>query len=402
MRYAPMVDRIGAQPDGAGPDAWAIHARATAAAARGEQINGQPVIVLSVGDPDLDTPLSVREAAIRALHAGDTHYTDIPGRRALRVAIARRFAERAPGDWGPENVMVAAGAQNALFGASLCVAGPGDAIVAIDPMYVSYAATVRVSGAALIRCPTRPEDGFRPTRAALEAAITPETRAILYSSPNNPSGAMLSETELETIATVAKERDLWVMADEVYAQIGFDRPHRSIAGLPGMAERTVTLDGLSKSHAMTGWRMGWAIGPTELIDHLQNLGHCMLYGLPGFSQAAALAALDAGGEGAWSAAAEMREIYRKRRDRFVAAIARIGALSCAAPEGGMFGLVDVRATGLSSRIFAERLFAEQGVATLDARAFGASADGFVRVSFVVEDAVIDDACARIAAFVEAL
>lgn len=402
MRYAPMVGRIGAQPDGAGPEAWEIHYRASVAAERGERINGREVIVLSVGDPDLDTPKPMIDAAIRALRAGDTHYTGISGRQELREAIAGRFAERVPGVWRAENVMVAAGAQNALFGASLCIAGPDDAIVAIDPMYISYSATVRVSGAALIRCSTRPEEGFRVTRAALEAAITPETRAILYSSPNNPSGVMLADAELETIAAVAIERDLWVMADEVYSQIAFDHPHRSIAGLPGMAERTVTLDGLSKSHAMTGWRMGWAIGPTELIGHFHNLAHCMLYGLPGFSQAAALAALRDGEGGGWSAASEMREIYRRRRDRFVGAISRIDELSCATPEGGMFGLVDVRATGLSSQVFAERLFEEQGVATLDARAFGPAADGFVRVSFVVEDAVIDDACARIAAFVARL
>lgn len=399
MRFSALVERVGAVEDGAGPEAWALHMRAADAAARGETVGGAPIIVMSVGDPDLETPRLVKDAGIAAIEANDTHYAAIAGKERLRRAVAERFARRVGGDWSAENVIISAGAQSALFSASMCLFGPGDAVAALEPSYVTYGATIGAPGAEMVKTAAAAADGFRPTRVGLEAALSDRTRAILFATPNNPTGVMLSAAELEMIAAIAIERDLWVVADEVYADIGFDRPHLSIAGLPGMAERTVTIGSLSKSHAMTGWRVGWAIGPAQLIRHMENLAICMLYGLPGYNQEAAIAALS---EEGLAASAEMREIYRRRRDRFVRLIAEAPPLVCATPEGGMFGLVDVRGTGLAAAEFCERLYAQQGVATLAGDPFGPSAKGFVRVSFALSEAAIVDACERIAAFVRTL
>lgn len=401
--FAAMVDRIGAQEDGAGPEAWDIHVRAVTAQSAGQRVAGKPVIVMSVGDPDLETPPAVKAAAIAAIEGNDTHYTPILGRDALRSAIAKRFAQQSGLATGPENVFVASGTQGAMFSAMLCLTEAGTDVIAFEPMYLSYTATIRASGAGLVHAAMPSAGGFRPTKAALEAAITPRSRAILYASPNNPTGVMITRAEAEAIAEVAIEHDLWVVADEVYAATGFDRAHVSIAALPGMAERTVTIGSLSKSHAMTGWRIGWAIGPTALTQHFENLALCMLYGLPGFAQAGALAALtDEAEGGAWPAAAEMCEIYRRRRDVFVRAINQIPGLRCDPPEGGMFGLVDVRGTGLSAAAFAEGLYEAEGVAVLPADPFGASAAGFVRVSFAIAEAELAEACERIAGFVRGL
>ena len=193
------------------------------------------------------------------------------------------------------------------------------------------------------------------------------------------------------MAEVARKHDLWVISDEVYGQLTYDREHLSIASLPGMAERTVILNSLSKTHAMTGWRVGWVIAPPALVGHLDNLLLCMLYGLPGFIQEAALKALELDEEVIGSA----REVYRRRRDLVVAGLKQVQLLDCREPEAGMFMLVDVRRTGLSSMDFAWQLFRATGVSVLDAQAFGASAEGFVRISFTVADEVLKDACQRL-------
>jgi aspartate/methionine/tyrosine aminotransferase len=293
-----------------------------------------------------------------------------------------------------ENTIVLAGAQNALFATSLCLFEPGDEVIVLDPMYVTYEATLRVSGADLVVAPPRRESGFRPDIAAIERAVTPRTRAILFANPSNPTGVVMSEAELSGIAEIAARHDLWVISDEVYAALTFDAPHISIAALPGMAERTVTVGSLSKSHAMTGWRCGWAIGPELLIRHMEKLSLSMLYGLPSFIQEGATAALT---EGAAEMAA-MRDIYRHRRDLVHSALGDVDGLAALKPEAGMFLLLDVRDTGLSASEWAWGLLREQGVAVLDATAFGPSAAGFVRISYAHPDDVLLEACSRIRRF----
>jgi aspartate/methionine/tyrosine aminotransferase len=383
MQFSPLVTRI----SGDGASAWLTHYEAVAARERGED-----VIILSVGDPDLDTPAPVVERAIEQLRAGDTHYVAAAGRLALRQAIARAHTARSGQAVGAENVVFAAGAQNALFIASLCLAATGDEVVTFEPLYPTYPATIEVSGARLVRAP--PTAGLRPDVSALAALITPRTRAILWASPNNPSGIVLNETELAAIAELARAHDLWLLVDEVYAGLA---PGGRVPGLGArMPERVVTLGSLSKSHAMTGWRAGWLIGPRELAAHAENLAMCMLYGMPGFIQEAALTALALAPE----AEARMRAYCAARQQRFAAGIRDIAGLRALAPEAGMFMLIDVSATGLTGAQFARALFAAQGVSVMDGAAFGRTAAHCVRVCFAAEEATLDAACARLRRFCE--
>ena len=389
MRYSPLVERIG----GRRVTAWDLHYQASAAAARGED-----VIVLSVGDPDFATPAPITAAAIAALQEGDTHYVEPTGRLALRAAIAREHERRSGQKVRPENTIFLSGAQNALASAALCLLAEGDEVLVPEPMYLTYEPTIGLSGATLVPVPQPRATGFRLDLAALRDRVTQHSRAIFLATPCNPTGTVMSEAELTAIAELAQRHDLWVVADEVYATLAFDRPHVSIAALPGMAERTVTVSSLSKSHAMAGWRAGWAVGPEEVIGHLTRLSMCLLYGLPGFVQAAAIEALEHGA----AASEAMCLTYRRRRDLMLAGLAGVPGLSCLKPEAGMFMLVDIRETGLTADDFAWRLYRETGVAVLDAGAFGECAAGCIRVSFAAGEALLAEAARRIAGFAERL
>lgn len=389
MRYSPLVERI----DGPGARAWEIHGAAIAARRRGED-----VILLTVGDPDFATPEPIVETAIAALREGDTHYSDVPGRPALREAIARHLSPGLGRTLRPDEVVVTAGAQNALFSSALCLLSEGDEAIVLEPAYLTYEATLQAAGARLVRVPMTAASGFRPDAAAIRAALTPRTRAIVLANPNNPTGVVLTRDELAAIAAIAVERDLWVISDEVYASLTFDRPHISIASLPGMAERTVTIGSLSKSHAMTGWRVGWIAGNSHLVGHVERLELSMLYGLPGFIQQAAITALERHEE----IAAFMRERYRARRDLVVSALAGTPKIEVLSPDAGMFVMLDVRQTGLSPFDFSWRLFREAGVSTLDATAFGTPAEGFLRVAFTLGEDRLAEACRRIDRFVRGL
>lgn len=389
MRYSPFVQRI----SGESVSAWDIHYAAIDALGRGED-----VIILSVGDPDFATDARICAAASAALEQGDTHYTHVLGRPALRDAIAAKQRRLLGIDVSADNIALVAGAQNGLFATSLCLFSSGDEVMVPEPMYLTYEACIHASGANIACVRQAAADGFRLTAAALEAALSDKTRGIALATPCNPTGNVYSREELEAVAAVARKHDLWVISDEVYGQLTYDREHLSIASLPGMAERTVILNSLSKSHAMTGWRVGWVVAPATLVRHLDNLLLCMLYGLPGFIQQAALKALELDEEVISSA----REVYRRRRDLVLGCLKKVSLLDCREPEAGMFMLMDVRRTGLSSMDFAWRLFHATGVSVLDAQAFGASAEGFVRISFTVAEDRLLEASQRIADFVENL
>jgi aspartate/methionine/tyrosine aminotransferase len=381
VNYSALVNRIG----GGGADAWLTHYQAVAARERGED-----VLILSVGDPDLETPAPVIERAVARLRGGDTHYLPAAGRPALREAIARAHAARSAQAVGAENVVYFAGAQNALFAASLCLAGPGDEVVTFEPLYPTYPATIEVSGARLVRVPAAA--GWRPDLAALAAHVTARTRALLWASPNNPSGVVLSEAELGVIAELARRHDLWLIVDEVYAGLAPGGRVPSLAAR--LPERVVTLGSLSKSHAMTGWRAGWLVGPRELCLHAEKLAMCMLFGLPGFIQEAAITALTVAPE----AEERIRGFCAVRRQRFAAAIRDMPQLRAVPPEAGMFMLIDVSATGLSGAQFTRALYASERVSVLDGAAFGRSSAGCVRVCFATEETTLDAAAARLRRF----
>lgn len=391
LNYAALTDWIA----GEGAAAWELHALAQ------QQLQaGKDVIVMSVGDPDFDTPKQVIEQAVTALRDGDTHYADVRGRESLRQAIAQRFQQRNKVACDADNVVVLPGAQCALFSSLQCLAGPGDEVIVPEPMYVTYEASVQATGASMVRVAQPASRGFRPDLEQLAAAINARTKVIFITTPNNPTGVVLNSDELGMIAERAIEHGCWVLADEVYAEVVFDTPHLSIASLPGMAERTVTVSSLSKSHAMTGWRMGWAIGPKSIATHLENLALCMLYGLPGFIQQAAVTALcDPAVE---QTLQQLHAELRKRRDFAYHQLSQLPRLHCVKPQGGMFMLIDVRGTGLSAKQFAWRLYDNTGVAVLDAQPFGASSQGYIRLSFAINETSLQRACQRIGDFVNSL
>ncbi|KKJ76849.1 aspartate aminotransferase [Kiloniella litopenaei] len=389
MQLSPLTKRV----TGAGASAWDLHSKALQ-----EKSEGKDVIVMSVGDPDFSTPEKITAAAKDALDAGDTHYTELTGRYELRDILAKRHSRLTKQPVTADNVIVLAGAQCALFTSSLCIATQGDEIIALEPMYITYEASICVTGATIVPVSQLAETGFRPDIKAIEDAITPKTKAIFLTTPNNPTGVVMTQTELEKIAQLAQAHNLWVIADEVYSDLIFAGEHVSIGSLPGMAERTVTISSLSKSHAMTGWRLGWAIGPRHLIQAMEKIALCMLYGLPGFSQEAAKVALtDLANE-----PKRMKEIYHKRRDLTLKSLKPATTLLPHCPQAGMFLLVDIRSTGLTSREFAENLYSQTGVCVLDAEPFGHSAKGHIRLSFTLSEEQIVEGCRRICEFCDSL
>jgi arginine:pyruvate transaminase len=383
MRFSSLTQRIA----GDGAAAWEIHYRALAML---EQ--GRDVLLLSVGDPDFDTPAPIVQAAVASLESGNTHYTDVRGKRSLREAIARRHQQRSGQAVSADQVTVLAGAQCALFCVAQCVLEPGDEVIVAEPMYVTYEAVFGACGAKVVPVPVRPEHGFRVQAEDVAARITPRTRALALNSPHNPSGASLPRSTWEALAELCIAHDLWLISDEVYSELLFDGEHISPASLPGMAERTATLNSLSKSHAMTGWRVGWVVGSPALSGHLENLALCMLYGSPDFIQDAAVAALEL----QLPELDGMREAYRQRRDLVCASLADCPGIRAVKPDGGMFVMVDIRETGLSAQAFADRLLDRHGVSVLAGEAFGPSAAGHIRLGLVLGAEPLREACRRIA------
>jgi arginine:pyruvate transaminase len=381
MKFSSLVERI----SGDGADAWNTHAVARKALDLGED-----VILLSVGDPDLDSPTEVVERAIECLRGGDTHYTPAAGRRSLRTAIAVQHHARCGQDVDADNVAFTAGAQNALFAASLCVAGPGDEVIALEPLYPTYPASIGVSGARVVRAPARSD--FRVNLVALEALITPRTRAIFFATPNNPSGVIMTAEDLAVIGELARRHALWIVVDEVYAGLAPAGHVPSLAAT--LPDQVVTISSLSKSHSMPGWRAGWMVAPQALIRHVEALALCMVYGLPGFIQEAALTALGV----APAAEARMREYCATRCAVLLAGLDGIPGLHCFVPDAGMFMLVDISGTGLSGHDFMIGLYGAEGVSVIDGGAFGPDTRNFVRVCFATEEPVLRDACARIRRF----
>ncbi len=382
-RFSPLIKRIAHD----GSDPWALHWRARAAHAAGED-----VIVLSVGDPDLDTPRAVVEKAVERLRAHDTHYTESGGRAPLREAIAAAHIERTGQPVTADNVIFLNGAQNGLFVSSLVVAAPGDEVITFDPMYATYPATLRASGATMVRVAAPASQGFHPDLDAFERAITARTRAVFLATPSNPSGAVLTEREVDRLATLAERHSLWIVSDEVYSGTA---PEGRVPSLGArLPTHVLTVSSLSKTHAMTGWRCGWIIGPADFVAHADLLAQCMIYGLPGFIQEAALVAVGMRHE----AEADVRAYCRARRDTFFGALDGLAAAQPLLPDAGMFMLLDVRASGLAAAEFVAGLYEAERVSVLDGAVFGRETAGFVRVCYATEETTLVEAARRIRRF----
>jgi arginine:pyruvate transaminase len=382
MRYSALTQRIA----GEGAAAWQIHSRALQL-----REQGVDVLLLSVGDPDFNTPMPIVQAAIDSLLAGDTHYSPVRGSRGLRDSIARRHRRRSGQVVDADHVVVLPGAQCAVYSVAQCLLDPGDEVIIAEPMYVTYEGVFGACGAKIVPVAVRPENGFRVDPADVAGLITPKTRAILLNSPNNPSGASLPLMVWLELASLCVRHDLWLISDEVYSDLLYEGEHISPASLPGMAGRTATINSLSKSHAMSGWRVGWVIGPGSLANHLEHLSLCMLFGIPDFVQKAAQTALDHD----LPEVALMRQEYRQRRDLVCASLDHCPGIRPIRPDGGMFVMVDVRQTGLSAQRFAERLLEGYAVSVLAGEAFGPSAAGHIRIGLVLDQLKLADACRRI-------
>lgn len=389
MRYASRIHQIA----GKASKAWAIHHMAVDKRARGE-----PVILLTIGDTDFASPEPAVAAVHDSLAAGRTHYSPITGGLPIREAIAQRHARNTGQAIDADQVVVTIGAQNALLTAALCLLDPGDQVLVPEPMYATYPGTIAAAGGEIISIRSPAENGFHPLINEMEAAVGPRTRAIFLATPNNPTGAVYTREELSAIAALCDKHDLWLVSDEVYDEIVFEGQHVSPSALPGMTERTITLGSLSKSHAMAGWRIGWMIGPQELAHHAGQLAVCSTYGVPTFLQDAAVVALEQFPHGL----PELKAAYRRRRDRFCEQMEAVTSLSCHRPEGGMYVMLDARATGLSAYDFAKDLVLEEGVAILPADAFGDSAIGYLRINLGVADAELEEAALRLSRYAERL
>jgi len=387
MKFSSVVERIA----GEGAEAWTIHYKAREAQERGED-----VIVLSIGDPDLPAPAPVLERAIDALRAGDLRYTPAAGRHAVRAAIAAAHMRRTGQPVSADNVIFLSGTQNALFAASMCIAGPGDEVLAMEPLYPSYPATIQASGARLVRVPAPASRGFRPDLKLLEAAITPRTRALFFATPNNPSGVILSENELTAIGELARRHSLWLVADEVYAGLA---PGGRVPGLAArLPEQVITVSSISKSHSLPGLRAGWLVGPKALVKYAESLAMCMLFGLPGFIQEATITALEVADQ----AESRIRELCTARRDMLLKGLEDLRGIRCCVPDAGMFTLMDVRGTGLSGYDFMCALYNSERLSVIDGGAFGAETRGFVRLCFAADEATLSQAVVRLRRFVGTL
>ncbi len=385
MKYADVVNRL----EGPGYGGWSVHRKARHLIAQGAD-----VIQLTIGDPDFDTPPAIVEAAVKSLQNGRTHYTPVNGEVALRMAIAARHREQTGQQVTYENVAVVQGAQCGLYVAAMCTLQAGDEVIMSDPVYSTYPPVIGATGATGVYVPLHAALNFHPDLDEVAAAITPNTRAILFNTPHNPTGSVLRQEEVARLADLALQHDLWLITDEVYSNFTYSHPHASPSSLPQIADRCITISSLSKSHAMTGWRLGWVVGPTEMIDHASNLLAVMAYGGPPFIQDGAVKALTA----EIAEVDEMRTAYRRRAEIVAELLAETPGIRSCETEGGMYALLDVRASGLSSMQVADLLCDHAHVAMLPGDAFGPNLQGYLRLSLVVPEDRLIEACQRVREF----
>ncbi|NNJ68883.1 MAG: pyridoxal phosphate-dependent aminotransferase [Boseongicola sp.] len=358
--------------------------------------DGVDVVELTIGEHDRRTEPEILDEMDRAARAGHTGYAALPGTDALRDAIAARVTARTGVATTRENIVGTPGAQSALYAAHVAASDPGDTALFIDPYYATYPGTIRGVGAVARAVNAHAEAGFQPDARDLDAAAE-GARSLLINSPNNPTGVVYSRETMDGIAAVAQEHDLWIISDEVYDTQVWKGAHVSPRQLPGMAERCLVAGSLSKSHAMTGSRLGWLIGPAEAMAHVENLSTHTTYGVPGFIQDAGLFALEQG------AAFEAR-IAAPFCRRHAAACAYLSdrGVPVVASAASMYLMIDVRKTGLSGEAFAEKLLAEHHVAVMPGESFGQAAAGHLRVALTVDDSRLMDALRTLADVVEHL
>ena len=353
-------------------------------------------ISLGVGEPDFKTPWSVRDAGIRSLELGRTKYTANSGLKELRGEICNYLQRRFDLHYKEENILVTVGGSEAIDLTIRAVVQPGDEVIIPEPCFVCYEPITQLTGGVPVHIATRAEDQFRLTADQLRAAITPRTKLLIFPYPNNPTGAVMSAAEMEEIAAVLRETNVLVLSDEIYSELtyGLDR-HVSIASLPGMAERTIVVNGFSKSYAMTGWRLGYAVGPAPLIKVMTKIHQSCIMSAPTTSQYDAITALRQCDD----QIEMMRDEYNRRRRYVVKALNEMG-LTCFEPRGAFYVFPSIQISGLTSSEFCEQLLREKEVAIIPGSAFGASGEGYARISYAYSVDHLQTAMKRIREFLK--
>jgi aminotransferase len=355
----------------------------------------EDIISLGIGEPDFDTPEPLVAAGVEALRRGETHYTSNSGLMELRRAIAKHLDATYGQTYNPASeVLITVGVSEALYLAFAATLDPGDEVIIPEPCFVSYAPEVTFAGGTPVMVPTRAENGWQVTADDIEAAVSERTKAVLLGYPNNPTGAVMSRERLNEIATVIKRHDLLVIADELYDQLVYGTEHVCFPSLPGMYSRTILLMGFSKAYAMTGWRIGYAAGPAEILGLMRRVHQYTIMCAPTVSQYAALAALREGAP----FVEEMHAEYDRRRRLIVNGLNEIG-LTCVEPRGAFYAFPSIAITGMDENEFAEQLLKEEKVAVIPGSAFGRAGRGYVRCSYATAYEQIEEALERLHHFV---
>ncbi len=368
---------------------WAIHLRAKTMTA-----NGADVISLTIGEPDVPPPAELMDVAEAAMRAGRTTYSDGAGEPGLRAALAERYSASAGRAISDDQVMCFPGTQTALYAVLMGVAETGDEVLVGDPMYATYAGVIRATGADLVPVPLRPENGFRISADDIAARITSRSRAILLTTPHNPTGAILTPADIAEIGALARKHDLWIISDEVYEHLVFDgQSFTSPLAKPDLEDRVIVVSSISKSHAAPGFRSGWCIGPETFTTALLPLSETMLFGNQPFIADMTERAVRDGS----TVAPGMRARFATRASRLANRLNNKTCLRVLKPQAGMFAMVDVSATGMDGATYARHLLDHAGVAVMPGGSFGDTITGWVRVALTADDTDFDRACDRIVA-----
>lgn len=390
MKFTSLIERVG----GPGADAWEIHY-----AAIDRQRQGDKVINLSIGQETVEsTPDAVIHSAIDSIRSGRHHYSEIGGEMQLREKIAKRASDQLGRVIEPTNIAVMSGAQNALFAASLCVLESGDEAIIINPYYATYPATFSAGGAKIVPVPTSAENDFMPSADDIAEKLTERTRAIVVNSPHNPSGVVYSQDFMTKMVEICLANDIWLISDEVYAFFAEPGTFHSPASIPGAFHNCITVSSVSKSHRMTGWRIGWAVAREPVVERMFNLSVCMSYGLPMFTQDAAITALENSAEIEAKARAEIN----RKRNEVISLLSQIDGLTIRGSHVGMFAVVDIRKLPISANDFAWKLLNNYDVAVLPCTAFGTSGKGILRINIGESDDNLRTACECIRELIDTL
>ncbi len=383
FRWAERMSRIGTE------SAFEVLAHA-----KRLEAEGRDIIHLEIGEPDFATPANIIAAAARALEDGATHYTPASGLPEVRAATASYVARRTGVPTAAENVVIVPGSKNILAFLLLAIVEPGDEVIVPDPGYPIYRSLVSFIGATPVSAPIRQDNDFRLDIEELRSLVTPRTRLLIVNTPANPTGGVLTREDCESIAAIAEEHDLVVLSDEIYGRITYDGEHVSLYGIDGMAQRTVLLDGVSKTWAMCGWRLGFGVMPVELAQRMDTLMINSSSCAAAFTQLAAIEAFES--EESDAAVAAMVAEFRDRRDILVDGLNRIDGISCRRPAGAFYLFPDITGTGWNERELQQALLDEVGVAVLAGSTFGQHGAGHIRLSYANSVANIERALDRIA------